>query len=102
MTREGSDVLAAVVGDVLAANNAHIQHETSGYDMPIPGLVGPFLAALADSGWSLVSTGEVERLRAALEGAALEGRNVLSDATDDQAFVIEEWAHAALPAGGPK
>lgn len=39
--------------------------------------------------------------RLALEQAANEGRNVLPDATDDQAAVIEAWALRALGATGP-
>jgi hypothetical protein len=37
-----------------------------------------------------------ERARAGLERAANEGRNVLPDATDDQAHVIETWALRVL------
>lgn len=36
------------------------------------------------------------RLVEKVESAFLEGRNVLPDATDDQAAVIEEWARMAL------
>lgn len=40
--------------------------------------------------------GQRRRLVEKLESAFLEGRNVLPDATDDQAAVIEEWARMAL------
>jgi hypothetical protein len=38
----------------------------------------------------------------ALERAANEGRNVLPDATDDQAAVIEQWAASVTPPSSPR
>lgn len=43
---------------------------------------------------------EAERLQEALEHAAAEGRNVLPDATDDQAAIIEAWALTVLGRAG--
>ena len=38
----------------------------------------------------------------AIERAANEGRNVLPDATDDQAAVIEQWAASVTPPSSPR
>ncbi len=103
MTREGPDVLAAALHDARIgcedhrgddsdqARQAHLDH----------------VAALTEAGYSLIPTGEVERLRAALldiEELHYDNNGLCAECHWQWPCLSHETAHAALalPAGGPK